>query len=174
MTEVKIVSSDITKIVSSVIIATLDPYSDLWCSSTDIAIGKSSGRMFHDQIYDSLPLEVGKIIFCPKKSGHQHKGKFDGVLFVVDSLDKPVFRLMLDALEEANRLKLSVISLPTIRIDGESSEVVESKEEALEGLARAIIVMLASKPIYIKKINIVCKDENHKKFLEEILQDIST
>jgi hypothetical protein len=100
-----------------------------------------------------MPLEDEQIIFAPGIG--THNGKFDSVLFVVDSLVIPIYDLILPVFKEADKLGLSSVSAPTIRT-GLTAEICESQTEAIECLAQAVIdIITKSNPVNLQKINVV-------------------
>lgn len=151
MTKVNVVSGNITTVVSQALITAINPRG-MWFGGVDMAIERSSGNMFHHQASMAMPLENGQIIFAPKTG--PHNGKFDGVLFVVDSLTTPIYDLLLPVFKEADRLGLKSVSVHPIGISV-MDEHPESQVEAFEGLLKAIIDIIESKPVNLQEINVV-------------------
>jgi O-acetyl-ADP-ribose deacetylase (regulator of RNase III) len=107
--------------------------------------------MFHAQAAQAMPLHDGQIVYAPANG--KHHGHFKSVLFVIDELQQPLYDLVAEALEEAEKLALTSVSIPTIRT-GVMSGVVETHAEALSALARSVSDF-ADLNTCVKTINIV-------------------
>ena len=171
MTTVNVISGDITKVTSSALITAINP-EGMWFGGVDKAIYRSSDDMFHDQASAAMPLRDGQIIFAPKTG--EHGGKFDSVLFVVDSLATPIYDLLMPVFKEADRLALSSISVPTVRT-GVMLGVCESKDEAIGSLAETIADFVMHKPVNIQEINVVVYNSPADlQQLQDLLKGLST
>lgn len=134
MTKVNVVDGDITQVRADALITAINPRGS-WYGGLDRAIRSVSGGMFHNQAEAAMPLTDGQVVYAPELEPHE--GKFAAVLFVVDGLQRPLHEVVTNVLNDADKRRLQVISLPAIRT-GFMEGKRETRNRALDDLARAI------------------------------------
>ena len=165
MTKVTVVDGDITQIKSDGLVTAINS-GGLWFGGVDSAIQRVSGKMFHKQASEAMPLRDGQVVFAPAKL--LHNGRFDSVIFVVDDLEQPVGSLVRAALEEADAQLLATISIPSLRT-GVMAGMRETRAEALEGLAIAVSEFVNTKPRHVEQITVVVhENEGDRTLLERL------
>lgn len=164
--DVLVLYGDITQVEADALIAPINS-GGLWFGGIDGAIQKVAGNTFHAQAAAAMPLKDGQIIFAPGPTWRQNS--FKNVLFVVDDLEQSIYKLVLSALNEAEKHGLKSVSIPTIRT-GVMAGIFETRNEALSNLAVAVSDFRLRSSNSIESIAIVIYDKNvDKKFLERYL-----
>jgi hypothetical protein len=154
---------DITQVQADVLITAVP--STLWgpwTSDVDEAICKSSKWGFHLQLVNDKPLRDGQLILATNRG--YHGGKFDNVLFIVDDCKQSVYNLVMASLKEAERRKISSISIFNIR-----TNIQEQRRRAATDRAMAIADFIADQPANLREISIIPDGPEDDRFLHAIL-----
>lgn len=164
MTAVNLFRDDITNIEAAVLITTINP-EGLWYGNADGAIRGVSGDMFYDQLPPADTLLNGQTFFVPASG--KHSGRFDNVLFVVDNGHIPLHTIITTALEEADRLGIESVSLPTARpsvntLGFSCQDVIRS---TMETFARVIVEFINRQPANVKHVNVAISKPEDEKYL---------
>jgi O-acetyl-ADP-ribose deacetylase (regulator of RNase III) len=170
MTRVDVLSGDITQVNADGLITAING-AGMWFGGIDGAIQRSAGNMFHAQASAAMPLSDGQVLFAPAL--HSHNGRFGGVVFLVDNLERPLSELVLAGLQEAERQGLARISLPTLRT-GVMAGVHETIDEALNEMAVAVREFVASDPVNVHVISfVVYNDSASERVLKRALRQLT-
>lgn len=162
MTTVNLFCGDITNIEATLLVTTINP-EGLWYGGIDRSIRNVSGDMFHDQLPPADTLLNGQTFFAPAQGGHS--GCFNDVLFVVDDGCRPLHTIITTALDEADKLGVESVSLPTSRpsINTLGFNCQDAIRSTMEKFARIIAEFIDKQPANIKHINVaVAKPEDEK------------
>jgi O-acetyl-ADP-ribose deacetylase (regulator of RNase III) len=162
-----VIEGDITQVKADALITAINS-GGLWYGGIDGAIQRVSGKMFHNQAANQMPLHDGQVVFAPATL--LHNGRFDNVIFVVDELVQPVHRFVRAALDEAESRSLEVISIPTLRT-GVMAGNYETREQAVVWLAIAVAEFVRTKPSNVREINIVVYNNTEDKDLLDLILD---
>jgi len=166
MTHVEVLSGDITQVSAEALITAINS-EGMWFGGIDGAIRRCAGGVFHSQAALN-PLSDGETVFAP--SERKHGGSFESVLFVVDDLRRPLCDIVAIALQEAERLRLSSVTLPTIRTGVMAGIYEPTVRAALDEMATAILQFVATSPQMRQISVVVYNDETSMQHLKKVLQ----
>lgn len=163
MVKTRAVEGDITKIDADAIIAPINP-DGAWFGGIDNAIKSVSGEQFHAQAQavlmarglNDLDTVIARRAKLPRKAE-----AFDDVIFVVDALESPLEKVVLEALESADRAGYSKVSVPAIR----TGVLAAYEKDAPGGLCKGIKAF-TKKAVNVKEINVVVY--NNQELLDKI------
>lgn len=159
MTTISVQSGDVTTVASDALITAINP-GGMWFGGVDRAIMRSAGSRFHDIAMRSMPLTDGQIVHAtapvivPNDCMPPVLTVFRSVLFVIDSLQRPLDELILPVFQEADRLGLRTLSMPMMRT-GVMAGVYETPREAVYKVASAVNQFVASRPRFVEEIKVV-------------------
>lgn len=160
----------LTEVEADVLIATISP-GGLWFGGTDDMIKKSS-RHFHGMLStNELPLDDGQMVYiAAPETGYT--GVFNAVLFVVDAIKQSIGKLVLQALVEADRYRVSSVVMPLFRtgvlvgqVEGE-----KSVEAVMIAIAGAINTFVSRKPKHVRSIVIAHQTPGNAALLTRYLR----
>lgn len=109
--KINVVSGDITQVNCDAIVTLINPFG-AWNGGVDRAIMKTAGRLYHQQV--SQYLQDGESVVA-KGQMAQHNGKFNNVIFVIDTLESPTSLLVAIALSKAKDLGYKHLAIPVFR-----------------------------------------------------------
>lgn len=136
MLQVRIVSGDISKVKSDVLITAINS-GGMWFGGIDGVINRVAGNMFHEQAGDAMPLKHGNVVSA-KSLGRKHKGAFENVIFVVDDLEGPLHQIIYNGLITASVDGYTSVTLPTIRMGVMLGVVEKSTDEAVSEMKKGV------------------------------------
>jgi O-acetyl-ADP-ribose deacetylase (regulator of RNase III) len=171
---INVISGDISKIKSDAIITAING-SGAWFGGIDNVIRNTYGDYFHNKLLknsDDYSFEDGKAFFI---SGEfQSANTFQNVIFVIDNLKKLLREIIFNGLLEADKQKLTSITIPTLRMGVMSRVVEETEDEALEEMRKGVQLFKSYTPYFTKNITFVVHEnafltERLKQKIEKII-----
>lgn len=125
-----------------------------WIGGVNHAIWQAAGSMFHDQLNAALPLADGQtVLTVPDIPVYQ--GVFRSVLFLADAHARPLSELVLLALQKAEQLEMSLLSIPALRTGAAAGKYEHSTFEVAQQLCTAVQRFAASQPRHVRRIQFV-------------------
>lgn len=169
--EIRVIQGDITREPSDGLITAINGGGLwLWNGGVDRAIRRAAGDQFHEQADNQMPLAEGRVIFATKFFGGE-KLAFDSVIFVVDNLQRPLREVVFAGLQEAERQRLAVVTLPSLRTGVMEGVYEPTVEAALDETVAALMQFVASQPHYVQKVTVVVyNDPKSVAYLQRKLQ----
>ena len=152
MLDVTVSSGDITTVSCDGLITAINS-GGMWFGGIDGAIQRSAGNMFHAQAAARMPLADGDVVYAQASDGH--RGLFGSVVFVIDDLQRSLREVVLAGLHEADRQRLSVVALPSLRTGVMAGVYEQTVEEALDETVAAIKRFTTSEPQHVRELKVV-------------------
>ena len=170
MTQVLVVSGDITRMSADALIAAINS-GGAWFGGIDGVINRAAGSLFHAQAREAMPLKDGQTIVA-RSDGHAHDGAFRNVVFVVDDLLQPLRQIIYNGLKAASDAGFVKISLPAIRMGVMLGVVEKSLDEAVSEMATGVRNFLADHPdTLVQDITfVIYGDQRAQPLLESVLK----
>jgi O-acetyl-ADP-ribose deacetylase len=151
MTTATVVAGDVTKVRADALITAINS-GGMWFGGIDGAIQRCANNMFHAQAA-AARLQDGATVFAQATS--RHSGAFRDVLFVVDDLRRPLSQIVRLALDEAERQRLTSVTLPAIRTGVMAGVVERTAQEAVTQLGIGVRGFIDTNPRHVKTITFV-------------------
>lgn len=134
-----VTQGDITRVYEIDAIVTLINPDGMWFGGVDGAIQRVAGGYYHNQVAQHLGhLENGQVVVA-KGSRNDHRGSFNDVIFVVDTLASPLSHMVESALGAAKEAGHEFVALPLMRtgvmlgvVEVNLDEVVKQMVEGLD------------------------------------------
>jgi O-acetyl-ADP-ribose deacetylase (regulator of RNase III) len=149
-----VISGDIAQMPADALITAINGQG-WWFGGVDGAIQRVAGDFFHRQV--QLPVRDGDVVYA--SLSREVACPFRNVIFVVDNLKQPLQNIVLAGLREAEAQQLAEITLPVMRT-GVMAGARETKDEALQALADAIMQFKAEKPTAVKRLLVVVYNDD--------------
>ncbi len=167
MTEVKVISGDISQVEANALITAINS-AGLWFGGIDAVIKRSAGNLYHDQAARKMPLPLGRALVA-YGGKHDNMRKFTNVVFVIDDLNRPLHEVIFDGLVAASAAGFNTVTLPTIRMGVMLGVVEKSREEAVNEMQKGVNDFLEKFPeTLLKEITfVVFRDAQTQTLLEK-------
>lgn len=142
--KISVVSGDIGQQKAHALITAINP-GGAWFGGIDGVIQRLAGTHFHKQAAAAMPLFHEKTVVA-KGGGCLHGGKFQNVVFVIDSLEGPLRNIVRNGLRAAAEAGFKIVTLPTIRMGVMLGEVERTPQEAVTEIALGVKAYMEQYP----------------------------
>jgi O-acetyl-ADP-ribose deacetylase (regulator of RNase III) len=167
-TGIYVVQGDITRVPADAIMTAINSYGN-WFGGIDYAIQKIAGDMYHAQATAEMPLKDGQVVIA-KGNKSKHRGNFNDVVFVVDSLKQSLDKIIYKGLNASNKQGYQSIALPAIRTGVAAGFVEKTSEEAINKMGEGIARFMTNNSKSIKLENIQFVIHNDKE-MQRLMED---
>ncbi len=165
---IEVVEGDVTALRADALITAINS-GGMWFGGVDGAIQRVGGNAFHSQANAAMPLRDGQTVLA-RGNGRTN---FQNVLFVVDDLRQSLDKIVLAALQAAEKAGLRSLTLPAIRTGVMLGTVEPTAEAAVRRIGQAVQTFVASKPQSVTSIKfVVFRDPSTSRMLSQTLRQI--
>lgn len=167
-TEVKIVvCEDIGQIKADAMIVNINTIGTMSFCPADNAIYRARQDTHFNQLKKNFPLKNNKVVVT--KGNSDNTGKFENVVFVVDSHESPLSIILHHALKEAEIKGFKSVVIPTIRMHSSLGLVEKTLSDVASEMAKAIEEFLEESCV-LESITFVVKKDRDSKTTKAILE----